>query len=220
MEIKKNINQQLTLKKAFIILTVCIAWFALILQFSLSIPAYLNNGRTLAGTIIHLLSYFTILSNILIAESLSVILLKPQSVIGKYFLKDSISGALAVYITIVGLTYNLVLRNILTLEGFWRLADELLHVIVPLLYVLYWILFAPKAALKWRDIYYWLIFPLFYLIFIIIRGAVSSYYPYPFMNVVKLGYPAVALNSTAMLTGFVLVSILFVLVGRFQRKKN
>jgi len=211
---------KLTFKKAFIVVTALIAWFALILQSSLSIPTYLNTGRTLPGAITQLLSYFTILSNILIAFSLSAIALKPDSLSGRYFLRSSVNTALAVYITIVGLTYNLILRKAVALEGFWRLADELLHVAIPLLFIIYWIFFAPKAALKWRDLYLGLIFPLVYLVCILIRGAISGYYPYPFMDVNKLGYPTVALHSAGMLLAFVLVSVLFISIGRYQYKKG
>ena len=126
-------NQKLTMKTAYMALTALVAWFAIILQFSISFPAYLSEGRTLPGIIVQLLSYFTILSNILVAVGISASLLKPESTWGKYFSKASVTGATAVYIITVGITYNLILRNIIILEGFSILANELLHVVVPLL---------------------------------------------------------------------------------------
>lgn len=64
------------LKYAFFIgLIAILAWFAVIMQFMISIPDYLAKGRTLAGSVVQLLSYFTIQSNILVAFSLTVILL-------------------------------------------------------------------------------------------------------------------------------------------------
>jgi len=40
------------------------------------------------------------------------------------------------------------------------------------------------------------------------------------MDVNKLGYPTVALHSAGMLLAFVLVSVLFISIGRYQYKKG
>jgi len=106
------------------------------------------------------------------------------------------------------------------LEGFSVLANELLHVVVPVLYVLYWFLFAAKARLKWGELYYWLIYPLVYLVYILIRGAISGYYPYPFVDVNVLGYATVAINSLGMIAGFAILSALLILTGRSMYKSN
>ena len=39
---------------------------ALVVQFALSIPASMEAGRSLAGSVVHYFSYFTILTNILV----------------------------------------------------------------------------------------------------------------------------------------------------------
>ncbi|WP_183572695.1 Pr6Pr family membrane protein [Mucilaginibacter sp. X5P1] len=209
-----------TLKTAFMALTALIAWFAVILQFSLSISIYVAEGRTFAGIMVQLLSYFTILSNILVAVSLTSALLSPTGKWGKCFSSASATGAITVYIATVGITYNIILRNLIILEGFSILANELLHVVVPVLYVIYWFLFAAKARLKWSEIYYWLIYPLVYLVYIMIRGAISGYYPYPFVDVGILGYASVAINSLGMIIGFVVLSALLILTGRLMYKSN
>ncbi|MFZ5976285.1 MULTISPECIES: Pr6Pr family membrane protein [unclassified Hydrotalea] len=33
----------------------------------------------------------------------------------------------------------------------------------------------------------WLIYPLLYLVYILIRGSFSGFYPYPFVNVLQIG---------------------------------
>jgi hypothetical protein len=207
-------DQKFTIKTGFMALTALVAWFAIILQFVLAFPAYLDQGRTLPGIVVQLFSYFTILGNLLVAIGTTTSLLKPESKWGKYFSSASVSGAIAVYIATVGITFNIILRNLLIIEGFSAIANELLHVVVPVLYVIYWIFFAAKARLKFSVIFSWLIFPLIYLAVILIRGAISGYYPYPFMDVTQLGYATVAVNSLAMIIGFVVLSILCIFIGR------
>lgn len=213
-------HQKISIKIAFMALTALVAWFAIILQFYISFSIFVSEGRTVGGILVQLLSYFTILSNILVAKSLTLSLLNPTGKWGKYFSSAPVTGAITVYIATVGITYNIILRNLIILEGFSILANELLHVVVPVLYVLYWILFAAKARLKWSEIYYWLIYPLIYLIYILIRGAISGYYPYPFVDVGRLGYSNVVINSLGMIAGFVVLSVLLILTGRSMSKSN
>ncbi len=198
----------------FITLIAIIAWFAVIMQFLISVPEYLEKGRTLAGSIVQLASYFTILTNILVAISLTAILLIPRTAVGLFFSKISTATAIAVYITIVCLVYNLVLRQFWSAKGVFKTNDELLHVIVPFLYIFYWLFLLPKQGLAWKQLPGWLLFPLGYLVYIIIRGALTGFYPYFFVDVKSFGYAAVALNAFVLLIVFALLGALFIAIGR------
>lgn len=202
-------------------LTATVAWFAIIMQFTISIPEYLEKGRTLAGSFVQLLSYFTIQSNILVAFSLTVILLIPKTNAGRFFSKINTATAIAVYITIVGLVYNLVLRQFWHPKGAFKPVDELLHVVVPILYILYWLFLLPKQGLKWNQLSSWLLFPFVYLIYIIARGAATGFYPYFFVDVKTFGFAQVAINAFVLLLVFAFFSALFIFIGRklFPRNK-
>jgi hypothetical protein len=208
------------IKCAYTALTVLIIWFALVLQFTISLSAYQANGRTLGGTIVQLFSFFTILCNLLTVVSLTALLVRPQSVSARFFAKDSVLGSIVLYITVVGLVYNTVLRQLLHLQGLFKLADELLHTVNPLLFIIYWVAFAPKGSLKWTNAFTWLWFPFVYLIYILIRGHISGYYPYPFIDVTKLGYDQVLFNSFILLLVFLGFGLLYILIGRQMSKSK
>lgn len=180
-----------------------ITWFALILQLSLTVKTTGVTGFSTVKTVINYFSYFTILSNILVAVSLTAILLSPLSRPGSFFSKVTVCSAIAVYIFIVGLVYNLVLRGIWEPKGWQLMADNLLHVAVPLLYVIYWMIYTPKKVLAWKDMLPWLLFPGLYLVYSLVRGTVADWYPYPFIHAGDLGYGKVVMNSV-----FVLIAIL------------
>src|SRR5262249_48590073 len=119
---------------------------------------------------------------------------------------------IVVYIFIVGLIYNIILRQLWEPEGWQRVADELLHVIVPVLFTVYWLLFASKGSLNWKHPLSWLIYPAIYLVYALIRGAIEGYYAYPFIDIPKSGYMRVAINSLGILvlflaTGYAIVAI-------------
>jgi hypothetical protein len=114
--------------------------------------------------------------------------------------------------------YNLILRFLWNPQGLEQVVDELLHTVIPILFILLWLIFISKARLKWKNIFTWLIFPFLYLIYILIRGSFAKYYPYPFLDVNQLGYGQVSLNSLGMLVLFLLASILLVAIDRFIKK--
>ena len=99
-----------------------------------------------------------------------------------------------------------------------RVVDELLHLVIPVLFFIYWFLFAPKHQLKWNSFWPWLIFPLIYSVFILVRGSFSGFYPYPFMDVDKLGLASVLLNSVAVTAAFFAVSLILIALGKWQTK--
>ena len=105
-------------------------------------------------------------------------------------------------------------------EGLQRVADELLHVVIPLVFIVYWYLFAPKGGLGWKNAFPWLIYPLVYAIFVLFRGALSGFYPYPFIDVNTLGYNQVVLNSVGLFIGFLLLSQLFIAITKAISRKS
>src|ERR1700761_3442713 len=170
------------IKMIYIALTAVIVWFGLTLQFYISIEKYLAEGRTLGGAIVQLLSYFTIQSNLLAALSLTLVFFRSSSAWGKFFNKTSVLTAIAVYITIVGTVYQLVLRKQFHLGGLFIPANEILHSFCPIAYVLFWLIFVQKTKIPWSKGLNWLIYPFIYFIYILIRGAISKYYPYTFID--------------------------------------
>lgn len=184
-----------------------IAWTALILQFYLILQTTGITGFSTLKTVTNFFSYFTILSNLLVAVCLTTSLLSPTSGAGSFFLKVSVQTAIAVYIFIVGLVYNTVLRGITNPTGLDWIVDNLLHVVVPVLYVLYWLIFTPKKILQWKNLAPWLIFPAVYLVYSLLRGPTVDWYPYPFLHAGKLGYGQVAINSVFVLLAFLLVGL-------------
>ncbi len=201
--------------RSFLIIISILGWLALIVQLYLII---LNRVASVPETIIRYFSFFTILTNILVAVCCTALLLKRNSKLNAFFSHTKTLTAIALYIIIVGLVYNLILRFLWKPEGLQLLVDELLHTVIPLLFIFFWIFFVPKTNLKWKDIFPWLLYPFGYIIYILIRGAFSGFYPYPFINVKELGYNKVFINSGLLVVVFVIVALLFVAVDRILKR--
>ena len=190
-------------------------WFSVIGQYVLSIS---NTELSIGEQSIRFFSYFTLLTNGLLGLFFTN---QAFFVSGKRISlmeKSGFQTALVVYISIVGLVYHLALRQLWNPEGFQMIVDQLLHTFNPIVLILFWFLFEKKEAVKWSYIPKWLIYPLVYLIAILIRGCFSGFYPYPFVNVEKIGIWQVLLNSLFLTLGFVFFSAFYVLIAkRIQR---
>jgi hypothetical protein len=107
----------------------------------------------------------------------------------------------------------------ITPRGLILVAIILLHYVVPPAYVGFWLLFVPKGQLKPHHIAAWLIFPVAYVAYSLVRGAVTGWYPYPFLDVAAVGYASVLSTVALMILGFSLVAALLVaidwLMGRY-----
>lgn len=155
-------------------------------------------GLSLAVVVMKLLSYFTILANLLVLGSYAFTLVVPDSRLGNSFGRPSVSTGLLLYIALVSSLYTILLARIWHPPGWQGVANVILHYATPLLYLAYWLLFVPKETLPWRLALIWLAFPAGYLIWVLGRGAILGDYPYFFMNPASLGYSRLLLYALGL----------------------
>ncbi|EQD46144.1 hypothetical protein B1B_12735 [mine drainage metagenome] len=136
------------MKTAFAIGLALLAWFALILQWLILLQVRRAAGLSLSGGVGNFFSYFTVLTNLLVALTLSLPLVWPASRAGRLLSAADFRTGVAANIALVGLTYSLLLRALWQPQGAQWLADTLLHDVVPLLYLLLWAWVVPRAALR------------------------------------------------------------------------
>lgn len=201
-------------------ITAVVAWFALGLQLYLMIDNTPGNGMTPLQAVARFLIFFTILTNLLVAICLTAFLLTPAGTSRNFLTKPTTMTAIAMYIFVVGIVYNILLRGLVVLAGPAKLADELLHVVVPLLYTLWWFFLAPKNRLPWKKIFPWLLYPFFYLIYALARGAVENFYAYPFINVNEHGYGIVLLYAVGLMVAFIIIGSVFILMTRILTREQ
>ncbi len=185
-----------------------IAWFALALQYAVLVQVV----GSWTGAAASFFSFFTILTNLLVALVTSCLAVAPLA--QRRPPGARIISAVAVYITMVGVVYALLLRDLWAPEGQQAVTDALLHTVVPILYVGYWLACVPKGTLRVGDISLWLVPPLLYVAVRLVRGAATGWYPYPFIDAALIGYGRVALSVVVLLLAFSTLSLVFVAIDR------
>ncbi|MDO7897755.1 Pr6Pr family membrane protein [Pseudomonas citrulli] len=201
-----NSGRRLTLRQRFVSVVALLAWVGLGIQLYLILLGRWELGASLLGGLVNCFSFFTVLTNTLVAVVLAWELTPRPSPVRRWFLGPGVSSGIAVSIALVSLAYNLLLRHLWQPEGWQFVADELLHDVVPVLYLVYWWRWVPKGSLRPGHIGLWVLYPLVYFAYVLFRGHVLAAYPYPFIDVAKLGYPQVFINAGGILAGFVAIA--------------
>ena len=111
-----------------------IGWFVIGLHY------YLIASRPdvgLAEAASRMLSFFTILTDILVALAMTLPWLAPESKLGVFFSRPSVRTAITCYIIVVSAVYYAILRKLWNPEGLQYLADTIEHCVAPALYIVY-----------------------------------------------------------------------------------
>ena len=124
------------------------------------------------------------------------------------------------YITVVGVAYHFLLAHIWSPTGWQKVADVSLHYIVPAAYIVYWFLFVSKGSQQYRNAYKWLIYPLIYIIYALIYGAISKFYTYPFIDVQQHGYATVIKNSLFLGVGYYLLGLALIFIDKQMTRSH
>ncbi|WP_082112092.1 Pr6Pr family membrane protein [Pseudomonas frederiksbergensis] len=197
-----------------------LGWAGLSIQLYLILLGRWELGASLLGGLVNFLSFFTVLTNTLAAVVLTWELTQRESAVRRWFLLPAVRSGIAVSIALVGLAYNLLLRHLWQPQGWQFIADELLHDVMPVLFIIYWGLWVPKGTLRLAHIGLWMIYPLVYFAYILLRGDLLAAYPYPFIDVASLGYPQVFINAGGILAGFVGIALGVVGLDRWLGRRS
>ena len=101
-------------------------------------------------------------------------------------------------IAVTGVVHYQVLRPILDLGGWDAVADVLLHVVSPLVAVAGWIFFGPRPRVALREFGLSVGWPPLWSAYTLVHGAISCWYPYPFVDVDETGYVRTPINAVVV----------------------
>jgi hypothetical protein len=194
--------------RAWHLLTGVVATFAVVLQLVLVWRGHAvldeTNPPSLGTRLERFFCYFTVLSNILVALTTLTLAVGADrdSKVWRVLRLDGLVG-----IAVTGVVHWFFLRPLLDLHGSDYFADKLLHVVVPLLAVVGWLVFGPRDRVERGDLAPSTIYPLVYMVWTLLHGAISDWYPYPFTDVNEHGIGLVLLNGVGVVALFAGIAV-------------
>ncbi|TCJ89546.1 Pr6Pr family membrane protein [Nocardia alba] len=170
----------------------------------------LRNIDSATFSLTNFLSYFTIESNIAAVLVLLVGgLAAPQS--SRW---QILRGAVTLYMLITMVVYAVLLANVdVMLVDRW--INDILHRILPLVLLFDWLFVAMARRLRPTPelIGLWLIFPVAYGVYSLIRGPIADWYPYPFIDPRTQGYVSLTIGLAVLLVVFVVLAVAMASLG-------
>jgi hypothetical protein len=197
-----------------------VAWFGVILQAWLTLRSTLLHGGSVMQGVGVFLSFFTVLTNLLVAIAVTVPLLAGTAAAGRFFARADLRAAVATSIAFVGISYYVLLRKIWNPQGAQLLADVILHYAVPALSVIFWWRCLPKQGLRWPQPLVWSLYPVLYFVCVLARGLLTGTYPYFFLDAGAIGYAQTWRNAFGLLFVFIFFGWIFVAIGRAHESRR
>jgi hypothetical protein len=198
--------------------TAVVTGVALLLQLVLIV----KGGRVLSEAyppnlgerLLRFLAYFTVESNALVFLT-TALLARDPAYDGRAWRVVRVAAIGG--ITVTGLVHWFLLRPLLHLDGADLVADRLLHVVVPVLAFVGWLVFGPRPRIDWPSCLRAAGWPIGWLALMLVSGAITGWYPYPFLDHRPHGWGHVAVVCAGI---FVLFFAIFALMREYDRRRR
>ena len=167
--------------------------------------------------LVRFISYFTVLSNLLVALVSLALARHPEQDGPRWRV---VRLATIASITVTGLVHWFFLRPILDLDGASYAVDKLLHVVVPVLALVAWGVAGPRGQAVRPAVLPSLGWPLLWGAYTLLVGAVTGWWPYPFIDADELGWGRVLVNLVGIAVLFAVVGLAFVAADRVLGRRR
>jgi hypothetical protein len=150
-------------------------------------------------------SYFTIQSNVIAVAVFLVGVAWWRT--APTAIWELVRGAAVVYMTVTLVVYALLLSGT-DVDTAVSWVNTVVHQLMPIAVIADWLIDPPRHRIPIATSLRWLAYPLLWTGYTLIRGAITGWYPYPFLNPADGGYGSVAIYIVAILAfGIVLCAI-------------
>ncbi len=178
---------------------------------ALATQVTLNVGRSglgVAPVVWALSGYFTILTNLLVTGSFLWI-----AVTGRRLSYDWMS-MLTTAMILVGVVYHLMLAHLYNFTGLSRVTDQMFHTVMPALTLWFWLMETTRNSPRAGRPLSWLAWPTLFAIAALLRGALSGWYPYPFVDPVAGSWAAVGMALAGFVAATAALALLLNRIGQ------
>jgi len=151
-----------------------------------AIITQLANTIRIGNSVVNFFSFFTIQSNIIGAVAITIAALAGPAARGAIWLSQ-LRGAATLYMGITGMIFSLLLSGA-DVQTPIPWVNSTLHYVFPLFIVVDWLVDRSVRPLAFRQGLVFLVYPVLYGVYTLIRGPILDWYPYPFLDPRVHGY--------------------------------
>lgn len=168
----------------------------------------LSRGQAPLAALWGMAGFFTILTNLLMSATMLYI-----AATGKR-LPFGWMSMVTVSMVMVGLVYHTLLAHFFAFTGLRWWIDHALHSILPALMLWFWLMETSRNEPRGGNPLLWLAWPAAYALYVLLRGQLTGYYPYPFLNVGRIGVEAVMTHYAGLIVAFAVLAVVLNGIGQ------
>ena len=170
---------------------------------------YLSREWTHPGTRWNYLAFFTEITNIMVDLWLIMVgiaIMFDWKRKYKFWTKPQIQGAITLYILVVGVIYCGVLFwfTVPYSSAYWwgNVINVWHHLVVPTVMIIMFWNMPHSGHVSMKILWYWMIYPVTYLLFSELRGLIDGWYPYIFLDPHTPLFPIGLITAVIFIAGF------------------
>jgi hypothetical protein len=161
-------------------------------------------------------SYFTIQSNLIGIAVFLIGAARLRATRSVGF--DIVRGASVLYLTVTFIVFALLLSGT-DVDTAIPWVNSVVHQVFPIVVIADWLIDPPAARITVRQSLVWLVYPLIWTAYTLVRGALVGWYPYPFLDPANGGYLTVAAYVVAILVFGAILCALLAWVGNLAASR-
>ena len=205
---------------AYRIIFCVLGWTSIIISLTMSYE-YVIAGTSALDVYGNMFSYYTIQTNVIVATWFLLAILYAKKEEKPAFMGPIVRGAITLYITVTFLGFAVLLSFLYKPTGIAAFTNLVSHYIVPIAVIIDWLVTGHDDEYEWKHIVYYLIYPSGYLIYCLIRGAFTGFYPYYFINPDMLGIPFLIIAIIVLVLVYVALGSMYIAINRkLYNKRN
>lgn len=159
---------------------------------------------------VRLFSFFTIQSNLFVlAASLLLALGGPRRLVGRVVVQDAVLS-----IAVTGIAFSFILDPSIELRGLASVVTTIFHNVIPIAFLALWLVLGPRRLWNARTTAWTFLWPVAWIAGTFIAGALTGWYPYPFLDVPRVGFWAAAGGAAIVMLLALVLTALMLLVDR------
>jgi hypothetical protein len=162
-------------------------------------------------------STYTYQSNLMVLIWLTLAVILQERNSDHWFFSEKIRGAITLYITVTFIIFAILLAPLYHPTGIAAYQNLVLHYLIPVAFILDWVLTESRRDYNWTYIIYWLVYPLCYLVFSIIREAITHESIYYFLSMSEYGVPIFIAICFGLAGFFLGLGALYVFINKKVR---
>jgi hypothetical protein len=203
--------------KTLAMIGIVVGVAAVTAELAMEIAGRFAKGNGLVAALAHVLSYFTIVSNVAVVLAY-VGALRGNS--GSWLRPHVMRGMTLAMIALVMLAYFFIISRTEHPRGIAWLSAMIMHYATPPLYALWWVLYVPHGRLKLREVGAMLIPSVIYMIYVLIRGRLVGEYPYAMLDATRIGSGSVTLHAIGLLIALAALCAAVVALDRWLARRS